>query len=175
VAGCETHMAERHRKRSPRDLLFRAADWARVPEDSAAHPFNPKSEIHGRRLGALTGLSHIGVNLLRIPPGKESFVFHAHQGEDEFVYVLSGRGMAEVGDDTFEIRSGDFLGFPAGGPAHHIRNPFAEDLVYLAGGETKPVEVVDFPRLKRRLVRVGESITVYPVESAVPFGKPRRG
>jgi uncharacterized cupin superfamily protein len=29
-----------------------------------------------------------------VPPGKESFVYYSHQREEEWIYVLSGRGIA---------------------------------------------------------------------------------
>ncbi len=154
---------------TPRDHLSRAADRAARPEHVFRHPWNPASELRGYRLGAPTGLRRVGVNLVRIPPGKESFVFHRHHQEEEFAYVLSGRGVAEVGDDSFEIGPGDFLGFPAGGPAHHIRNPHAEDLVYLSGGENREIEVADFPRLGRRMVRFPDAIAAYPLEPMIPF------
>ena len=43
-----------------------------------------------RRLGDALGLTRIGVNLTRLPPGKESSMRHWHTHEDEFVYVLEG-------------------------------------------------------------------------------------
>jgi uncharacterized cupin superfamily protein len=150
--------------------LVRAGE--RGPEQSFSHPYNPRSQIHGFVLGPRTGLTRTGVNLARIPPGKESFVFHVHHGEEEWLYVLSGRGVAEVGDEALAVGPGDFLGFPAGGPAHHLRNDGTEDLVYLSGGERHAVEVADFPRLGRRIVRFGEGegqFAVYPLDAAVPL------
>ena len=99
------------------------------------------------------GLARIAVNLHRIPAGKESWVYHRHHRQEEWLYVLEGRGIAEVGDAEHEIGPGDFLGFPPGGPAHHLRNPFAEELVCLVGGDAhEGVEVVDDPRLGKRKV-----------------------
>ncbi len=56
--------------------LVRAPD-IRQREESFSHPWNPRSEIHGTRLSRLAGLSRTGVSLARIPPGKESFVYHS--------------------------------------------------------------------------------------------------
>jgi uncharacterized cupin superfamily protein len=112
-------------------------------------------------LSRKTGLTRVGVSLLRVPPGKESFVYHSHETEEEFCYVLSGRGVAEVGEETFEIGPGDFLGFPAAGPAHHLRNTGTEDLVYMSGGEQRDIEIADFPRLGKRLVRMRKEALVY--------------
>jgi uncharacterized cupin superfamily protein len=59
------------------------------------------------------------------------------------------------------VGPGDFMGFPTPSIAHHLRNPFQEDLVYISGGERREMEVADFPRIGKRLVRVGMQVTVY--------------
>jgi uncharacterized cupin superfamily protein len=149
--------------------LVRAAERARLPEESYSHPLNPHSEVHGFSLSDAAGLSRVGVHLVRIPPGKESFVFHAHYGEEEFVYILSGRGIAEIGDEEHEVGPGDFMGFPTPSVGHHLRNPFAEDLVYLSGGERRAMEVADYPRLGKRMVRVGGAASLHAIEGAEGF------
>ena len=53
--------------------------------------------------------------------------------------------------------------------AHHLRNPFDEDLVYLMGGENRKVEVADFPRLDRRMVRLNGEVVVYELSSGSPL------
>jgi len=148
-------------------LLVRAAE--RGPADSASHPYNPRSEIHGWTLSRAAGLARIAVNLAWLPPGKESAAFHRHWREEEWLYVLSGQGVAEVEDAEHQVGPGDFLGFPPG-VAHHLRNTGTADLHLLEGGEViTDVEVADFPRLGRRLVRFGSRVAVYPVEAEIPF------
>ncbi len=44
--------------------------------------------------------------------------------EEEWVYILSGRGIAEIGDREYEVEPGDFMGFGLPQQPHHIRNPF---------------------------------------------------
>lgn len=149
--------------------LIRAADRIRAPEESYSHPLNPRSEVHGFSLSDAAGLSRVGVHLVRIPPGKESFVFHAHYGEEEFVYILSGRGIAEIGDEEHEVGPGDFMGFSTPSVGHHLRNPFTEDLVYLLGGERRAMEVADLPRLGKRMVRVGGAASLHDIEGAEGF------
>lgn len=111
--------------------LFRAADHAKVKVESQSHPLNPNSQIRGLSLSDQVGLQRLGLHLLTIPPGKESFIFHTHRTEEEFLYILSGRGIAEVGEESFEVGPGDFMGFPTPSVGHHLRNPFEEELVYL--------------------------------------------
>jgi uncharacterized cupin superfamily protein len=60
------------------------------------------------------------------------------------------------------------VGFAAPQVAHHLRNPFDEDLVYLVGGAALEVDVVDFPRLGKRMMRRG--MEVDDVSDAKEFG-----
>lgn len=71
---------------------------------------------HEWQLGKAVGLSQFGVNQLTLEPGAISALRHWHEGEDEFVYVLSG--ILTVIDDNgeHELRAGAFAGFPAGHP-----------------------------------------------------------
>ena len=133
-------------------FLIPAAKVAELPEFPFRHPLNPDSEIHMRYLSALVGLQRIGLHIGRVPPGRESFVYHYHHYEEEFLYILSGRGVAEIGDDTYEVGPGDVMLFPAPSPGHHLRNPFDADLVYLMGGENREFEIGEFPRLKQRAI-----------------------
>ena len=135
-----------------------------------SHPWNPNSELRGTRLSSLAGLSRLGVTRAVMPPGKESFVYHSHHREEEWIYVLSGRGLAEIGGEEHEVGAGDFMGFPAPQVAHHLRNPYEEDLVYLMGGEVLDVDVADFPRLGKRMVRRGMEVEIYDVSDAKEFG-----
>ncbi len=156
---------------SPRSCLVRAADRERLPQESQSHPLNPNSLVSGVSLSESVGLKRVGFHLLRIAPGKESFIYHSHQTEEEFIFIVSGRGIAEVGEESFEVGPGDFLGFPTPSLAHHLRNPFSEELVYISGGERREVEVADFPKLGKRMVRVGGQMALHDIaneQSLVP-------
>jgi uncharacterized cupin superfamily protein len=139
-------------------------------EQPFSHPWNPESQLIGVQLGRAVGLKRTGVNIARMPPGKESFVYHSHQHEEEWLYILSGRGIAEIDGEEIEVGPGDFIAFPTPSVPHHLKNPFDQDLVYLMGGENREVEIADFPRLSKRMVRNGEKIDVYDASDAKPFG-----
>lgn len=111
------------------------------------HPLNQKSEIHMTRLSDPTGLRNIGVSLARLPPGRESFALHVHSRQEEWIYVLSGVGVVRLDEEELDIKAGDFVGFPAGGPAHLLCNRSGSDLVYLQGGDRKPGDRGYFPDL----------------------------
>ena len=134
-----------------------------------SHPWNPNSEISGTYLGQTVGLKRTGINFARIAPGKESFVYHSHYCEEEWIYILSGKGVAEIDGEEFEVGSGDFMGFPTPSVAHHLRNTGDEDLVYLMGGENLDIEIAEFPKLGKRMLRRGTMIEIYDSSDAKPF------
>lgn len=139
----------------PRHPLLSAEAIAALPEATFVHPLNPRAIRHGRSLGDAVGFEHIGVHLVRVEPGHDSTQYHVHQAEEEFIYILSGRGLAEIGDETIEVGPGDFMGFAAGGLAHSLSNPFTEDLVYLVGGMRLEFDICDYPKVNTRLYRRG--------------------
>lgn len=149
--------------------LVRKAD-ADAAFETFSHPWNPNSEISGIQLGRRTGLTRTGVSLARLEPGKESFVYHSHEREEEWIYILSGTGTAEIDGEEHEIGPGDFMGFPTPSVAHHLRNSGSEPLLYLMGGESRDFEVATFPKLGKKMVRSGSKVEVYDVGDAKPLG-----
>jgi len=135
--------------------LLKASDIAAISEFEFHHPLNSNSEVYLRSLSRATNMNRIGVTLARIPPGKESFIYHTHSNEEEWIYILSGRGIAEIGDAEYEVAAGDFMGFGLPQQPHHLRNPFDEELVYLVGGEKANLDMGMFPRHGKRAIRDG--------------------
>lgn len=135
--------------------LLKADAIAAMREEVRVHPLNPKAIRNTKSLGDATGLHHIGIHLVRVEPGHDSTQYHVHQGEEEFIYIVSGRGLAELGEETVEVGPGDFMGFAPGGLPHNLHNPFEEDLVYLVGGMRLDFDICDYPRVGKRLYRAG--------------------
>lgn len=128
-------------------------DIAGLPEAHISHPFNPNSDVFLKRLAPVFGLERLALYLARVPPGKESFVYHQHERDEEFLIILSGQGRAEIGEDVIEIGPGDIMGFPApAGPPHHLTNPYEQDLIYFMGGESSGFDIAHFPKLRRSLI-----------------------
>ena len=96
----------------PEAHLLTAAQIAGREAFPLSHPLNPQSEVYLRRLGETVGLQRVVVTMARVPPGKESFIYHAHKGDEELLFIVTGRGCAEIGDKTFEVGPGDFMAFP---------------------------------------------------------------
>jgi uncharacterized cupin superfamily protein len=149
--------------------IVRAADIA-AHSQQFSHPWNPASEMHGTQLARSVGLKRTGVNFIRVPAGRESYVYHSHYYEEEWLYILSGRALALIDDVEYEVGAGDFIGFPAPSVAHLLRNPGPADLVYLSGGESRDYEVAEFPKLGKRMVRRGQQVDVYDIADARPMG-----
>jgi uncharacterized cupin superfamily protein len=125
-------------------------DWSNVWR--GRHPFNPNSEMRMVQLGAPTGMQRIGVNLIRIPPGKESFIPHAHSISEEFVFILEGVGEMVLDGIGHRIEPGDFVGFPIDGVVHSLKSTGPGDLVYLTAGNQDPVEIADMPTIGKTTV-----------------------
>lgn len=149
--------------------IVRAEDIA-AHAQQFSHPWNPQSDMHGTQLARSVGLKRTGVNFMRIPAGRESYVYHSHRYEEEWIYVLEGRAIALIDGTEYEVRAGDFIGFPTPSVAHLMRNPGPGDLVYLAGGENREFDVAEFPLLGKRMVRMGQQVDIYDADDAKPFG-----
>ncbi len=149
--------------------IVRAADIARHAQQFS-HPWNPNSEMLGTQLARSVGLKRTGVNFIRVPAGRESYVYHSHHYEEEWIYVLSGRAITLIDDVEYEVGAGDFIGFPAPSVPHLMKNPGPDDLVYLSGGENREFDVAEFPGLGKRMIRRGNQVEIYDVADAQSFG-----
>jgi uncharacterized cupin superfamily protein len=130
-----------------------SAQIAAMAEESRVHQFNDKALRLTRTLSGAVGLHRIGIHLVRLKSGMESTQFHYHDADEEFLYILSGAGIADIGDSQFAVSAGDFMGFPAPSPAHLLTNTHDEDLVYLMGGERNAADVVHYPRIARSMIK----------------------
>lgn len=157
---------------SPKHPLVRVGDRKR--ESVFSHPLNPASEMHWVPLSDAVGMVRTGVHLVRVPPGKESAIYHSHSGEEEWIFILSGRGTAEIGHEEHRVGPGDFMGFPTPSVGHHLRNDSDEDLVYLVGGERRNVEIAEFPRLGKVVLRVGQRADIADKADVRRFWPPEK-
>ncbi|MCB1628766.1 MAG: cupin domain-containing protein [Xanthomonadales bacterium] len=98
-----------------------------------------------RALGEAFGLRNFGVNLTRLAPGAQSALRHAHSCQDEFIYVLSGELVLQLDDGEQRLTSGMCAGFPAGGPAHCLRNDSETEASYLEIGDRSAGDEVCYP------------------------------
>jgi len=118
----------------------------------------------------MVGFERTCINVVRIPAEGEASVFHCHQTEEEWIYILQGQGVLDIDGQEHLLGPGDFAGFPAGSSSNHLKNPFGKSLVCLMGGERREVEITDFPRVGKRLFRHGDIMEVYDTSDAEESG-----
>ena len=105
-----------------------------------------------QRLGAAAGTVGVGVNRVRVAPGKLPTPPHSHGASEEVFYVLGGSGLAWQDGDVHEVRPGDFVVHTA----DHFEHTFAAGdggLEYLVYGTRHPTEIGWLPR--SRAIRIG--------------------
>ncbi|MCW3835437.1 cupin domain-containing protein [Sphingomonas canadensis] len=88
-----------------------------------------------RRLAPASGISDFGFTHATLKPGAWSAQRHWHEGEDEFVVMLSGEAvLVEDGGETL-LRPGDIAVFPKGvANGHVLQNRGDADCVFIAVG-----------------------------------------
>lgn len=138
------------------NLILKKKEIDELSEHSFVHPLNSKAIRHTKSLGDIVGLSLMGIHLVRVEPGDETTQHHNHECSDEFIYILRGSATLELGSEIHELESGDFIGFPAGGETHSMINSGSTDLVYLVGGNRPDFDCCNYPKINKKLYRVGQ-------------------
>lgn len=117
----------------------------------------------------------IGVSVEELPPGKQSVPFHYHSGEEEHIIALEGEATLRLGDERHRIRTGDYVGFPAGQPAGHcLVNEGDAPFRFIMIGDHVPGDVCVYPdsgkvmvrALDRAIFRDGERLDYWDGERA---------
>ncbi len=125
-------------------------DIGKIPaQPIASYPKEFAAVISGRekqRLGDAAGLTQFGVNITRIKPRSASALRHAHENEDEFIYLLEGELVLHENDGETVLKPGDAAGFKAGsGIAHCLINRTDRDAAYFEVGTRAKSERVHYP------------------------------
>src|ERR1043166_9506414 len=103
-------------------------------------------------LGDPAGTIGVGVNRVRVAPGKLATPPHSHGASEELYYVLAGSGLAWQDGEVHEVRPRDCVIQTA----DHFEHTFVagpEGLEYLVFGTRHPTEVAWLPR--SRAIRTG--------------------
>jgi uncharacterized cupin superfamily protein len=105
-----------------------------------------------QRLGDAAGAKGIGVNRVRVEPGRLSTPPHSHGRSEEIYFVLGGSGLLWQDEAVCEVGSGDTIVQVA----NHFEHTFKggpEGLDYVVFGTRHPVELGWLPR--SRAIRLG--------------------
>jgi len=98
-------------------------------------------------LGGAAGSKTIGVNRIRIDPGRLSTPPHSHNRAEEIFFVLGGSGLSWQDGRVCEVRPGDTIVHLADHEEHTLRGG-PEGLDVIAFGTRYPVEYGWLPRSK---------------------------
>jgi uncharacterized cupin superfamily protein len=103
-------------------------------------------------LGRAAGTAGVGVNRVRVAPGKLPTPPHSHGASEEAYFVLAGSGLAWQDGDVHEVRAGDCVIQVADHHEHtFVAGP--DGLEYLVYGTRHPTEIGWLPR--SRAIRIG--------------------
>ena len=123
-------------------------DWADVPRFNLRYRHLTLAAIGNE------GQYHVGVSIEELDPGMQSSPAHYHIFEEEHVYVLDGAITVRIGAETFEMKAGDYVCFPAGQKAGHcLVNNGSTTCRYVIVGERNPNEIAVYTDSKKVLVR----------------------
>lgn len=125
------------------------------PRIGSSYPAPFRAAVAGRAkraLGDVLGLTHFGVNQVRLPAGCASSQRHWHSREDEFVYVLDGEITLLTDTGAQVLTAGMVAGFPAGrADGHQLVNHSDRDALYLEVGDRSTDDEVTYPDIDLRL------------------------
>lgn len=114
-------------------------DLDSIPQTNrTGYPAPFDQQVQGRwyrRLVPPGGLTDFGVSHVVLKPGAWSSQRHWHNGEDEFLVMLSGEAVLVEDDGPTTLRAGDCAAWPKGNSnGHHLRNESAGDCVFVVVG-----------------------------------------
>lgn len=130
------------------------SDIDSTTEAEHVHQFNEQAIRHTVSLSDIVGLTKFGLHLVRVEAGDETTTHHYHEESDEFIYVLSGELSLRYGDEHYELSAGDFVGFPAHGAPHSMRNESDADATYLMGGSRPDIDITLYPEINRKMYTI---------------------
>ena len=88
-----------------------------------------------RRLAPATGLTDFAASHVVLKPGAWSSQRHWHDGEDEFLVMLSGEAVLVEDEGRTVLRAGDIAAWPKGtGNGHHLINEADSDCTFVVVG-----------------------------------------
>lgn len=102
----------------------------------------------------------VGVAIQELAPGKQSSPAHYHIFEEEHVYILEGALTVRIGADTYEMKAGGYVCFPAGQTAGHcLVNNSDAACRFVIVGERNPNDITVYTDSNKVMVSaLGDAI-----------------
>lgn len=115
--------------------------------DVAFAPALDRGKFKNRRKQLSPADTMLACGMWELAPGKTSFPMHKHFVTEEALYAISGRAKVRTPDGDTEIGPGDYVAFPARGPAHQLVNEGTEPFVYLGFSvNVAGADIVEYPK-----------------------------
>lgn len=127
--------------RHPHVINLSELAWDRIngPEDS---PFGGQR----KRVGLKIGAEKLGYSFFKVPPGKTSFPYHTHTGNEEMIHIIEGAGTLRFGKEELQVTAGDVIACPPGSDyPHQLINTGAADLTYLVVSTMEYPDISQYP------------------------------
>lgn len=155
-------------------LKLPALDPADLPPRSASgypEPFRSRVMPREKRaLGDALGLTHVGVNLTTLLPGKESSMRHHHTHEDELVFVIEGEVVLVSDGGEQVLTAGTCAGFPAGSTdGHQLVNRSGRPVRYLEISNRDPADTASYPDVDLQYAKTADGRAVYSRKDGTPY------
>jgi uncharacterized cupin superfamily protein len=152
--------------------------WRDILEaDDNRYPGSDEKLAYSAKFGKHFEFKRLGIHHSVLPPGRRTSWPHAESTEDEFVYVIKGNPHAWLDGETYPLKPGDAVGFPAGtGLTHTFINDSNEDVHLLVIGDTTRADNKYFyPLHPKRNAEVGDGLWTDPPERPLGThdGKPK--
>lgn len=113
-------------------------DWTTVDRESTS--------FRRKRLSRAADGEDIGCSLYELSPGRRSWPYHYHTGNEEAIFVLEGEGTIRLADETVELQPDDYVALPATEEgAHRVVNDSDSVLRYLAISTMRDPDVTVYP------------------------------
>ncbi len=116
-----------------------------IPQEYMYDPdFNTK--LKTILVGDAIGCEKIYVNIDYVKPGSESVKYHSHSKQEEFYFIMSGKGILRIDEEEITIEKGDVISAPAGKDSgHQFINNSEEILQILDVGTREKDDIITYP------------------------------
>jgi uncharacterized cupin superfamily protein len=97
-------------------------------------------------IGDAIGSEKVYVNIDYVKPGGESVKYHSHSKQEEFYFIVSGKGILRINGEEVPIKTGDVISAPAGkDTGHQFINNSSEILQILDVGTREKGDIITYP------------------------------
>lgn len=156
---------------SPKAPALDPAELA--PRSTSGYPEPFRSRVlprEKRALGDALGLTHIGVNLTTLMPGKESSMRHFHYREDELVYIVEGEVVLCTDGGEQVLTAGMCAGFPAGvTDGHQLVNRSDRPARYLEISNRDPEDTAEYPDVDLAYDKAADGSAIFAHKDGTPY------